>query len=325
MVMASPRRRTSERTVVVLLALLLAGSRAPAQSGRQASGTPAHAAAARTPDATVVQAYRSLCLECHDHDGRGAIARDVLPKIPDFTTAAWQASRTDAELSRSIREGKGKSMPRMTEKLGSVDVSKVVAFVRGFQGGRQAVADEENPPAAPAQPAANATPGIASAPMSGTASRNTRVLARPGDDRLFPAAPVPKVPRVLPDGTGTSMRDTLPRIPDFSSSAWQSARTDARLVVSVLQGKGTDMPAFRAKVSREQARALVAVIRAFSPSTSSPAQAAASDFEDRFRALTTEFERLRQQSRELTAGKPAAADDSDKARPTRSPAPGSRP
>ncbi len=317
MVTALTRRRTTQLGGVVLFALLLAGSGALAQSGSRASETPAQASAATPrPGATVVQAYRALCLECHDNDGRGASARDILPKIPDFTTAAWQASRTDAELSRSILEGKGKSMPRMKEKLGKIDVSQVVAFVRGFRGGSQAVADEENPPPA------NGRPPIGSALAPVAAPRNASALTKPGDSELFRRY-CAKCHGA--DGKGSPMRDTLPRIPDFSSPGWHLTRSDARLVASVLEGKGTEMPAFRGKLASGQARALVAVIRGFSPSTSSPAQAATSDFEDRFRALSSEFERLRQQSRELSAGSPAASDDGAKASPARSPAPDSQP
>src|SRR5262245_40757947 len=57
---------------------------------------PARAALIR-PD----QVYRAHCLECHDSDGRGESAREVMPKVPDFTDPTWQDSRNDRELNHS--------------------------------------------------------------------------------------------------------------------------------------------------------------------------------------------------------------------------------
>jgi mono/diheme cytochrome c family protein len=220
----------------------------------------------------------------------------VLPRIPDFTAAAWQASRTDADLRRSILEGKGKSMPRMHDKLGSVDVGRVVAFVRGFRGGQQVVSEEPGP-ATPAAPAASG-----GSPVS---RRSSAPAGSAEDTRLFQRF-CAKCHGA--DGKGATMRDSLPRIPDFSNARWQTALSDAQLVASVLGGKGTEMPAFRNKLARGQARGLVAVVRRFSGVGPRSAAAAPSDFENRFRALVSEFERLREQSRALEAGQPPAPD-----------------
>ena len=125
----------------------------PLRAGDPASGTTARteqatAAPARAPafPEAVVRIFRTSCLQCHDSDGRGEAARDSLPQIPDFTAARWQVARSDAELSHSILEGKGKSMPRWKGKLGSVDVKQMVAFVRAFREGGQVVPDSEEPP-----------------------------------------------------------------------------------------------------------------------------------------------------------------------------------
>src|SRR5262249_7487198 len=100
------------------------------------------------------------------------------------------------------------------------------------------------------------------------------------------------------DGRGSGVRATMPAIPNFTERAWQEQRPDPRLVVSILEGKGTDMPAFRDKVSREQARDLVAFLRTFAPAAA-PQPAAATgapdDFEARFRQLLEEFASLRRQ------------------------------
>ena len=66
------------------------------------------------------------------------------------------------------------------------------------------------------------------------------------------------------DGTGSPARDRLHEIPDFTKSAWQARRSDAQLLASILDGKD-EMPSWRDKISQEQARSLVAYVRAFAP------------------------------------------------------------
>ena len=68
------------------------------------------------------------------------------------------------------------------------------------------------------------------------------------------------------DGTGKPARDRLPEIPDFTKRSWQARRSDAQLVATILDGKD-EMPSWRGKISQEQARSLVAYVRAFTPAT----------------------------------------------------------
>ena len=155
-------------------------------------------------------------------------------------------------------------MPKMKDKLGSVDVRQMVAFVRAFREGKQVVDDEpEEPPAA--------------VPPSDAVTTNN---ARPGS--VQPRQSDPEGARVSgkrartfqrscaachgTDGRGSEMRDTLPAIPDFTAHAWQDDHSNPQLVVSVLDGKGTGMPPFRDKLTRDQVRDLVAFIRSFDPS-----------------------------------------------------------
>jgi mono/diheme cytochrome c family protein len=74
------------------------------------------------------------------------------------------------------------------------------------------------------------------------------------------------------DGTGRKTRERLPENPDFTNPFWQARRTDSKLLSSILDGKGEDMPAQRRKISEEQARGLVTYVRAFAPTTKSPGQ-----------------------------------------------------
>jgi mono/diheme cytochrome c family protein len=103
------------------------------------------------------------------------------------------------------------------------------------------------------------------------------------------------------DGTGKSSRANLREIPDFSSHKWQSSRSDAELLVSILDGKGSHMPGFRGKISEDAARDLVAVVRAIDPTPAAKLAARGSqdDFEHRFRQLQDELAELKKQFKDL--------------------------
>src|SRR5262249_43969362 len=75
------------------------------------------------------------------------------------------------------------------------------------------------------------------------------------------------------DGTGRAARRPMPEIPDFTNTSWQARRSDAQLTTSILDGKGDDMPPFRRKIRKEQARGLVAHVRAFAPTRGKPGKA----------------------------------------------------
>ena len=67
------------------------------------------------------------------------------------------------------------------------------------------------------------------------------------------------------DGTGSRVRRRYPEIPDFTNASWQARRTVAELTESILDGKGSAMPPLGDDVGEEQARGLVAYVRAFAP------------------------------------------------------------
>jgi mono/diheme cytochrome c family protein len=114
------------------------------------------------------------------------------------------------------------------------------------------------------------------------------------------------------DGRGREMRRSLPDVPDFTKSRWQKAHSTADLVVGILEGKGTGMPAFGGKITEEEARDLAAYIRSLGPrpakvtrvrakvaATKTAPKLTEGDFEKRFRQLEEEFNRLRKQLQEL--------------------------
>ena len=76
--------------------------------------------------------FRKNCVECHGANGTGTPARRQSPDIPDFTSAAWQARRSNAQLLASLRDGKGADMPSWSGKFDDAQAQRLVAYVRAF-------------------------------------------------------------------------------------------------------------------------------------------------------------------------------------------------
>lgn len=76
--------------------------------------------------------YRRLCAGCHSADGRGRRMRASMPSLPDFAASAWQASRTDVQLTVGILNGRGREMPAFDDKLSSAQARELVALIRSL-------------------------------------------------------------------------------------------------------------------------------------------------------------------------------------------------
>jgi mono/diheme cytochrome c family protein len=239
------------------------------------------AKAAASPKSQVVrELFQKRCASCHGRDGAGTQTRASVPAIPDFTKAAWQAQRSDAQLLASILEGKGDEMPAARAKISEDQARALVALVRSFAPGSakpkhepsqsralSPPTDTEPDKGSPARrehgtsPAAHArtdAPGTQEPPTVAASAR--RASATNAARKLF-------AKRCAmchgADGTGSQKRGELAAIPDFTVASWQSRRSDAQLLESILDGKGTEMPAWNGKISPEQAHALVGYVRSF--------------------------------------------------------------
>lgn len=261
---------------------------------------------------TASNVYGTFCFACHDTNGKGnAVMRNSMPEIPDFTTATWQKSRTDSDLSQSILQGKGKFMLPMKDKLGSVDVKQMVALVRGFNGGKQVVALEAPKLPGPPAPAIVSAPTEAMVPkLPGAPPMNTeRLVAPPGEmaARIRIGANIFQQYCIVchgPDGTGSPMRASMPMIPNFTSSDWGGQRTNPQLKISILDGKGALMPSNRGRVSAEEANDLVAYVRAFgSKAYAVQPQATDSNFEKSYRQLELQWLELEKEMQKLKGPK----------------------
>lgn len=76
--------------------------------------------------------FDSTCATCHGRDGRGGVpSMEGLPAPRNFCDAAFQASRSDAELKQAIRSGKG-PMPPFGALFDDEQLTLLVAYIRGF-------------------------------------------------------------------------------------------------------------------------------------------------------------------------------------------------
>src|SRR6266849_2797602 len=112
------------------------------------------------------------------------------------------------------------------------------------------------------------------------------------------------------DGTGSAARDRLAEIPNFTDGSWQTKRSDAQLVASILEGKGQEMPAARGKVNEEQARSLVAYIRSFAPTKETSRKEkrekpTSGSFDERYRRLRQEMGKLQKQFKQENQKEPS--------------------
>jgi len=169
-------------------------------------------------------------------------------------------------------------------------VHSLVAYVRAFAPTTRKSGQEQQKGPASAEPEEAKPPRglferqqIPVRTTSHVQADSSRFPQRPAPRQSAPLAPGTPAFRELflkrcvkchgADGTGNKARDRFPEIPDFTNVSWQARRTDARLLESILDGKGEDMPPVRGKISEQQARGLVAFVRAFAPTPGKPEQA----------------------------------------------------
>jgi mono/diheme cytochrome c family protein len=97
------------------------------------------------------------------------------------------------------------------------------------------------------------------------------------------------------DFKGNDWRAVNPDMPDFTSAVWHAGRSDARLLVSIRDGRGQGMPPFGQKLSEAQQRSLVARLRRAAPPAPLQPAAGPDDFDIRFEELILRMEALKKE------------------------------
>lgn len=97
----------------------------------------------------VMNLYNRYCVRCHGVDGRGVWD---IPDVPDFSNAAWQASRTDEQLARLTLEGRGAVMPAFRGTFTLEESWAIARYLRTFLPGKEISPPIEQPLVPPAPP-----------------------------------------------------------------------------------------------------------------------------------------------------------------------------
>lgn len=86
--------------------------------------------AAGQDNAAGASVYKAKCATCHGQDGSGNTPVGKSLQVADLRSAAVQ-SKSDAELTQSVTEGKG-NMPGFKGNITEDEIHSVVTFVRTF-------------------------------------------------------------------------------------------------------------------------------------------------------------------------------------------------
>ena len=89
------------------------------------------------PDKATERSWKAKCGSCHGADGKAATEKGKKMKLPDFSQAAWQTSRDDAELRTAIvkgvkeeKDGVKKEMDAFETELNAEQIDALVKYVR---------------------------------------------------------------------------------------------------------------------------------------------------------------------------------------------------
>jgi mono/diheme cytochrome c family protein len=112
----------------------------------------------RSPDQekrVIAGLYNRYCIRCHGVDGRGVWD---IPDVPDFTNARWQAMRSDAQLARTVLEGRGAVMPPFRGTLSLEEAWAMARYLRTFIPGTETPRPDVGQPQKPATPSSAPAP-----------------------------------------------------------------------------------------------------------------------------------------------------------------------
>jgi len=97
------------------------------------------AAAPASADKTE-RTWKAKCASCHGDDGKGDTKKGKEMGVKDMSTAAWQKSKTDAQLkegtengvAEKVVDGKKQQMDAYKDKLKPEQITDLVAYMRSL-------------------------------------------------------------------------------------------------------------------------------------------------------------------------------------------------
>jgi mono/diheme cytochrome c family protein len=251
--------------------------------------------------AELLNLYRKHCIDCHDANGGGSAARELVAHAPDFTDPRWHQAHGDSEIKHVIWEGK-KPMPAMKGRIALADVERLVVLVRGFRGGKLLV-PEDAEGAEPSEdrngnsdkqgssrPAPSTRRPVVEEPLAGDVARSIDMVTMAATQATFTKFCIRCHGS---SGDGAPMRSTLPSIPNFHSRPWHEGKSDGSLSFSILEGKGTGMPSFAGRLEETRVRDLVQYLRTLAGMRIASRQEISIEFDQRFERLMTDLETLK--------------------------------
>lgn len=91
-------------------------------------------------DKKTERTWKAKCASCHGVDGKGQTDQGKKMGIADYTDAAWQKTKSEADIKKAITEGinrekdgKKQEMESYKEKLAPEQIDQLVAFVHSLK------------------------------------------------------------------------------------------------------------------------------------------------------------------------------------------------
>lgn len=91
-------------------------------------------------DKKIERTWKAKCASCHGADGSGKTEQGEKMGIKDYSAAAWQSGKTDADIKKAITDGvnkeeggKKQEMDGYKDKLDEAQIDGLVKYVRGLK------------------------------------------------------------------------------------------------------------------------------------------------------------------------------------------------
>jgi cytochrome c553 len=87
-------------------------------------------------DKKTARTWKAKCGSCHGAEGKADTEQGQKAKISDFSTAAWQKGKSDADIKAAIEGGKkkeGVEMEPYKDKLEAAQIDALVQHIRSFK------------------------------------------------------------------------------------------------------------------------------------------------------------------------------------------------